>query len=136
MQPTAGSGQLRHGRQAPPGGPVIPCRRVEFDAVVTLLDQGDFRLDTELAKAPARARIRCPHCRWQPERGSRWSCYPAGAPEHFLGGCGTSWNTFDTRGRCPGCSHQWRHTSCLACAKWSLHEDWYEREGDKPDAAR
>ena len=38
------------------------------------------------------------------------------------------WNTFATRGLCPGCQHQWRYTSCLECAAWSLHEDWYAAE--------
>lgn len=71
-------------------------------------------------------RIRCPHCLWQPGSGSRWWCGSVEAPE-FYRGCGTAWNTFDTRGVCPGCSHQWRHTSCLRCGQWSLHEDWYDR---------
>ena len=47
-------------------------------------------------------------------------------PEPPFDGCGTSWNTFLTRGRCPGCRHQWQWTSCLRCHGWSLHEDWYE----------
>jgi hypothetical protein len=41
-------------------------------------------------------------------------------------GCGARWNTFTTRGKCPGCRHQWQWTSCLRCLGWSLHEDWYE----------
>ena len=71
-------------------------------------------------------RIRCPFCEWTPGRGSKWYCSACPEPEGFLGGCGTMWNTFDTRGLCPGCRHQWRWTSCHACYKWSLHEDWYE----------
>jgi hypothetical protein len=46
----------------------------------------------------------------------------------FDGGCGECWNTFNTRGRCPGCGHQWRWTACLNCSGWSLHEHWYEIE--------
>ena len=46
----------------------------------------------------------------------------------FAGGCNMSWNTFDTKGRCPGCSHQWRHTSCLKCQAWSPHDDWYVKD--------
>lgn len=71
-------------------------------------------------------RIRCPHCKWQPTAASRWFCADADAPEFFYGGCGTMWNTFKTRGKCPGCNHQWKWTSCLRCAGWSRHEDWYE----------
>ena len=105
MQPTAGSGLLTgpfwRGRQAPLRGPELPRQlprsRLGINALV-MLEPGSFRLDPELVKAPASGRIRCPHCRWQPERGSRWLCYPAGAPEFFFGGCGASWNTFDTRG--------------------------------------
>ena len=73
-----------------------------------------------------RSRIRCPHCLWQPNPSSRWVCWTVGPPENFAGGCGTRWNTFDTRGLCPGCSYQWRWTICLNCYEWALHEDWYE----------
>jgi hypothetical protein len=71
-------------------------------------------------------RIRCPLCRWQPTPSSVWWCLGVGPPEHFPEGCGTVWNTFLTRGRCPGCSHQWRYTSCLRCSGWSPHDEWYE----------
>jgi hypothetical protein len=74
--------------------------------------------------------IRCPLCRWQPDASSMWFCEGVGTPEKFTGGCGTRWNTFETRGRCPGCAHQWRWTVCLRCSGWSLHEDWYE-EGSR-----
>lgn len=60
-------------------------------------------------------RIRCPRCGWQPRRHDRWSCV-----------CGHVWNTFETRGRCPGCGVAWEQTQCLRCAEWSPHEDWYE----------
>lgn len=70
-------------------------------------------------------KIRCPLCHWTPTAASRWWCADADAPEYFYGGCLTSWNTFETRGRCPGCAHQWRWTSCLRCGGWSRHEDWY-----------
>ena len=100
---------------------------------ITGLERGDFDLQRVLAPAPGKARIRCPHCLWQPRRNSIWTCLPIGAPEYLARGCGHSWNTFDTQGLCPGCSHQWLHTSCLACGQWALHVDWYEREGsDKP----
>ena len=71
--------------------------------------------------------IRCPLCAWRPSASSRWRCgWQAGDPEPAFSACGTSWNTFSTRGRCPGCHHQWRWTSCLACHEWSRHTDWYE----------
>jgi hypothetical protein len=76
------------------------------------------------------SRIRCPACRWQPRASNRWYCGDCGHPEYFYNACGTAWNTFDTRGRCPGCGHQWRWTCCLSCWEWSLHEDWYVQEED------
>lgn len=77
-----------------------------------------------------RHRIRCPTCGWQPQASSRWYCAAVDAPEHFSPGCGTSWQTFETRGRCPGCEHQWQWTSCLSCGMWARHEDWYTAEDD------
>jgi len=71
--------------------------------------------------------IRCPHCQWRPSSTDRWSCYSNGGPEPPFQSCGTSWNTFSTRGRCPGCSHQWEWTLCLRCVEWARHVDWYER---------
>jgi hypothetical protein len=71
-------------------------------------------------------RIRCPLCDWRPSASSVWSCLSHGTPEPPFEGCGTVWNTFTTAGRCPGCQHQWRWTSCLRCAGWSPHDDWYE----------
>ena len=70
--------------------------------------------------------IRCPLCNWRPSRSSLWSCAWVEGPELCFDGCGMVWNTFLTRGRCPGCEHQWRFTSCLQCDQWSLHDDWYE----------
>jgi hypothetical protein len=62
-------------------------------------------------------RIRCPKCAWQPKRGDRWMCK-----------CEHMWNTFDTRGLCPACGHQWRDTACPRCHEWSPHDDWYTDE--------
>jgi hypothetical protein len=70
--------------------------------------------------------IRCPVCSWRPLSSSRWTCICYGTPEPYFEACGTIWNTFATRGRCPGCSHQWQWTSCLRCEQASLHVDWYE----------
>jgi hypothetical protein len=73
--------------------------------------------------------IRCPLCAWRPDASSRWSCLCIDTPEPPFRSCGTSWNTFATKGRCPGCQHQWQWTSCLRCQEWSLHVDWYEQRG-------
>jgi len=76
-------------------------------------------LDAALRRAglrPANPRLRCPRCRWRPRRHDRWICHP---------GCGFVWNTFETRGRCPGCAFQWAVTTCLACHETSPHLDWY-----------
>lgn len=100
-----------------------------YGGVVTAFEKGSFKLDSKLAERARPGRIRCPHCKWRPGRKSLWTCMPAGAPEHFSGGCGRSWNTFDTKGLCPGCSYRWRHTMCLQCGQWALHGDWYEPEG-------
>jgi hypothetical protein len=72
--------------------------------------------------------IRCPLCSWQPQPNSRWSCSCIGTPEPFFESCGTVWNTFSTGGRCPGCQHLWRWTTCLRCQEPSLHVDWYENQ--------
>lgn len=58
--------------------------------------------------------IRCPLCKWVPRKHDRWSCT-----------CGHTWNTFDTRGVCPACSHAWQDTQCLRCHQWSKHDAWY-----------
>jgi hypothetical protein len=88
---------------------------------IHLIDIPKFRFDED----DGEPEIRCPLCRWAPKRSSRWYCAACPQPEGFLHGCGTLWNTFDTRGTCPGCHHRWRWTSCLSCAGWSLHDDWY-----------
>ena len=63
-------------------------------------------------------KIRCPKCAWEPSRADRWCCANGG-------GCGHVWNTFETRGVCPGCGRQWTETACLRCNQWSPHDDWY-----------
>lgn len=61
-------------------------------------------------------RIRCPKCAWQPQKHHRWYCH-----------CGHCWNTFETRGVCPGCHFVWQQTACHRCEQWSAHADWYEK---------
>ena len=86
----------------------------------------DIITTPERGEDEAHLRIRCPLCEWEPGPGSEWACVRIDVPEGFRGGCGTVWNTFATRGRCPGCQYQWKWTKCLRCGGWSLHEDWYE----------
>ena len=107
-------------------GPRQPSRAVPGLAPM-MLDKRDFKLDQSAETKAGSNRIRCPVCQWQPQRANRWYCLPMGAPENFSGGCGHAWNTFDTRGLCPGCRYQWRHTSCLRCSATSLHDEWYEK---------
>jgi hypothetical protein len=73
-------------------------------------------------------RIRCPLCFWQPSASSRWTCVRQSTPEPPFNACGTAWNTFDTRGKCPGCGHQWIWTTCLHCRVASRHDEWYEED--------
>jgi hypothetical protein len=82
-------------------------------------------------KDPDFSRVRCPLCGWKPNGSSRWFCGDCEYPEYFFDGCGTAWNTFATRGRCPGCAHDWRWTVCLRCRRWSRHEDWYIKRRDQ-----
>ena len=95
-----------------------------------LLRKGTADEDWQVAEAVKEdlnfAGIRCPLCRWRPARSSRWVCVSVGHPENYFDGCHARWNTFETRGVCPGCSHQWKWTMCLSCHKASPHEDWYE----------
>jgi hypothetical protein len=61
--------------------------------------------------------IRCPQCRWVPVEEARWPCK-----------CGHVWNTFQTRGCCPACQHQWEVTQCPSCGEISPHTAWYVSE--------
>ena len=76
------------------------------------------------------AEIYCPKCSWRPSATDRWVCNPS---------CGTEWNTFWTRGLCPGCGHRWLDTQCLGCAQWSPHETWYhypDEQDESTDATK
>ena len=65
--------------------------------------------------------IECPKCQWKPDGAAHWMCT-----------CGHSWNTFDTQGKCPACSKEWKMTQCPGpgypggCGKLSPHIDWYK----------
>jgi hypothetical protein len=81
--------------------------------------QVDDDLDARLGEdeRARRSRVRCPKCAWQPRRHDLWACR-----------CGASWNTFETRGVCPGCRYPWQVTQCLKCHVFSAHADWYASE--------
>jgi predicted amidophosphoribosyltransferase len=63
-------------------------------------------------------RIRCPKCEWEPDGRPYWVCDR----------CFTSWDTFKTAARCPGCGKVFKDTQCVSssCFKFSPHLDWYE----------
>jgi hypothetical protein len=63
---------------------------------------------------PTMPGIRCPKCKWTPRAMCRWCCK-----------CEHQWNTFDTRGLCPGCGYQWESTACPQCGAMSPHSEWY-----------
>jgi hypothetical protein len=71
--------------------------------------------------------IYCPKCTWRPAPDDRWECSP---------GCGAVWNTFWTRGLCPGCCKQWGVTQCLACQQVSAHRHWYHVPERRPEIIR
>jgi hypothetical protein len=77
--------------------------------------------------AREKSQIYCPKCGWKPAPEDRWSCEPQ---------CGTVWNTFWTRGMCPGCSKQWSDTQCLACHQFSPHRQWYHAPEDERSRRR
>jgi hypothetical protein len=59
-------------------------------------------------------KVECPKCEWQPDGKIYWKC-----------SCGHSWNTFETRAKCPACNKQWETTRCPGCGKSTPHEEWY-----------
>jgi len=45
-------------------------------------------------------------------------CNADDAPEYYLQGCGTAWNTFE-HAAAAGLRHAWRWTACLVCGMWA-----------------
>ena len=62
--------------------------------------------------------IFCPSCEWRPQPEDRWACVHP---------CDAVWNTFWTRGVCPGSGVKWPLPQCLVCGEWAAHEAWYHR---------
>ncbi len=114
------------------GAPVQRLDALTFRSRITAFDERGYDPYVDHHAGVLDPKIRCPSCQWQPARNTRWWCFPMGPPENFPGGCGHGWNTFDTRGLCPGCSYQWQHTTCLSCNVTSVHADWYDKSGGQP----
>ena len=96
----------------PPGKPLFRGGRV---ASIPPMPSRAF--PGESMRSPDGTLIRCPKCDWLPPAATRWSC-----------GCGHTWNTFWTCGRCPACKHEWQITQCLHCGEVSAHRSWYVHE--------
>lgn len=63
----------------------------------------------QLAAAPRRLGLACPHCRAVPPMGSYWGC----------GRCRVAFDIFATRGVCPNCGTIFNDSRCLECGKIS-----------------
>jgi hypothetical protein len=85
----------------PPGAPVLTPEGGRLRAP----DSGEVR-------------IRCPLCQWRHDFQPHWMCER----------CSTTFDTFRTRAHCPSCDNSWLETWCPACARPSLHDDWYVSE--------
>jgi hypothetical protein len=70
-----------------------------------------------IASSERRPDVACPACGVSPYIGTQWVCAPDG--------CGGTFDTFQTRARCPHCSAQFAWTACPACHKASSHKAWY-----------
>lgn len=66
---------------------------------------------------PKRKSINCPKCGWVPDGKPHWGCEK----------CGTTFDTFETKAKCPNeeCGNSWELTQCIACGKRIPHKDWY-----------
>lgn len=109
---------------------VPPPPRLALRKPMPATDLVDRILERTDDDTPEFLRIRCPHCDWEPDSTALWCCAARAEPPEHHRGCGTSWHTFDTRGRCPGCDHQWAWTACLRCSRWARHDDWYVSEAE------
>lgn len=71
----------------------------------------------DLPFGSARPGLACPGCGAAPRVGQRWVCDPDG--------CGSTFDTFATRGACPACGARFPWTECLACGARFSHAAWY-----------
>ncbi len=114
------------------GAPVRRLDELTVRGRLTAFDERGYQPYVEDDTGTLDPSIRCPSCKWQPSSRDRWYCMSMGPPENFNGGCGHGWHTFATRGKCPGCSYQWKHTTCFSCNITSPHDDWYHTSGGQP----
>jgi Zn-dependent protease len=65
-------------------------------------------------KMPRRAGFACPSCKVAPPLGALWRCSK----------CSQSFDTFETRGKCPGCEAQYPITMCGECRRQYPMQEW------------
>jgi Zn-dependent protease len=69
---------------------------------------------TALEQIPRRREYTCPACHTHPPIGPVWRCHE----------CGTEFDTFETRGRCPNCQITFPTTICIDCRKSFPLAEW------------
>ncbi len=75
------------------------------------------RIADNIPVGAQRPDIACPACGAQPVAGMQWLCAPDG--------CGGTFDTFASHGRCPHCDAQFSWTQCLMCGRISAHQAFY-----------
>jgi len=79
---------------------------------------------------PPRQDCACPHCLRAPPRGRHWLCHE----------CQTRFDTFETRGQCPGCGAWYLDTACPHCQHSNHIDRWFlyrpTAEGENSSASR
>ena len=69
---------------------------------------------SRLANLPRRPGYSCPSCGSAPLLGALWGC----------GGCGASFDAFETGARCPACGAVFGETRCADCGRSSPIGEW------------
>jgi Zn-dependent protease len=72
---------------------------------------------SRLANLPRRPGYSCPSCGSAPLLGALWGC----------GGCGASFDAFETDARCPSCGAVFGATRCADCGRSSPIGEWLRR---------
>jgi Zn-dependent protease len=67
------------------------------------------RILAQVAAAPRRAGLACPHCKNPPPMGGYWLC----------GRCRAAFDIFATRGVCPNCGTIFNDARCMECGEMS-----------------
>lgn len=71
-------------------------------------------------KIPRHSDQHCPSCHGSPPAGEFWKC----------GRCGTAFDLFATRGRCPQCLEQFATANCLLCGASAPLDDFARQRAD------